>query len=217
MMTLIPSVDVVEDITMLTKNDIVITGFLIRNPYKKFSIREIARQVVIDYKLVHNVVKRLKEKRIITTERFGKTQLCGLSLKRTGQYLSQVEDIRAKEFSKKHPSIKLIMQDIKKQMKSPYYTLILFGSFPKGKHHKHSDLDILLIVPDRKSIKLAEVSLAMVLRTRPVNMHPHVVTSKNFVEMLSSKEELTLAKEIVLNHIIFYGAEAYYTLLEKTQ
>jgi predicted nucleotidyltransferase len=217
MMILPPSVDVVEDITMLTKNDVIITRFLIRNPYKRFSIREIARQVGVDYKLIYNAVKRLKQKKIIISYRHGKTELCGLSFKETSHYLAQVEGIQTKDFLEKQTGMKLIIEDIKKHMKNPYYTLILFGSFSKGKQHKRSDVDILLIVPEKGNIKQAEVALAMSSRTRPLKIHSHVVMAKDFVEMLSSKEELTLAKEVVLNHIIFYGAEAYYSLLEGVQ
>jgi len=199
---------------MLTKNDIKIAEFFIRNTKKRFSIREVSRQVKIDYKLVHNSIKRLIAKKVINREKYGKTQLCSLNLKDAVDYLIQVENIKAEGFLGKNTGIKLIIKEIKEKIKVPYYTLILFGSYAKSSSHEKSDLDLLIIVPNKEFIKEAEIIIHSVASIKPIKIHSLVIQPEDFEEMLTAKEELNVANEILKNHIIFHGAEAYYKLLE---
>ncbi len=201
-------------LTMLSKNDIKLTGFLLEHPMKKFSIREISRQVKIDYKLTHSSIGRLFEKGIIDKEKYGKTELCKIGLKDAVEYLVQVENIKARNFLERNIGIKLIIEEIKDKIKIPYYSLILFGSYTKGQAHKRSDLDMLLIVPGKEFIKKAEIAIHSVISIKPVKVHSLVMIPEDFKEMLASKEELNVAKEALKNHLIFHGAEAYYKLLE---
>ncbi len=129
-------------------------------------------------------------------------------------YLVQVENIKSQRFLKRDIGIKLIIREIEEKIKVPYYTLILFGSYAKGKQHESSDLDLLVIVPCREFIKEAEVAVNSVSAIRPIKIHSVVITPEDFQQMLASKEKLNVAKEALNNHIIFYGAEAYYRLLE---
>jgi len=199
---------------MLTKNDLKITEFLIRNPQGKFSIREIARRIKIDYKLAHNSMKRLTEKKIIIKTKYGKTELSGINLKEAADDLIQVEKMRAKKFLEKHIGIKIIVKEVKEEIKNPYYTLILFGSYAKGKQHQKSDLDLLIIVPEQESINQTETTVHSVTSIKPIEIHTLIITAKDFQEMLSSKEKLNVAKEVLSNHIIFHGVEAYYKMVE---
>jgi predicted nucleotidyltransferase len=200
---------------MLTQNDIKITEFLVRNPNGKFSIREISRQTKIDYKLVHNSVGRLVKKKIIDKKRYGRTQLCEINLREAISDLIQVESIKAKRFLEKNVGIKLITKNIKENIKNPYCTLLLFGSYAKDQQHYRSDLDLIIIVPGKMFIKEAETALSIVSRIKPIKIHSLVFTADEFKKMLTAKEELNAAKETLSNHILFYGAEAYYQLLKE--
>ena len=202
---------------MLTKNDIKIAEFLIKNPQEKFSIREISRQVKVDYKLVHNSIKRLVEKKIINKEKYGKTELLRINLKDAINDLIQVEDIKSKRFLERNTGIRMIIKEIREKIKIPYYTLILFGSYAKSQQHKRSDLDLLVIVPSKEFVKKAEIAINSVASIKPIKIHSLVIAPKDFEEMLTSKEELNVAKEVLNNHIILYGAESYYTLLRVLQ
>ncbi len=198
---------------MLTKNDIKITELLIKNPHEKFSIKEISRRTNIDYKLTHNSVKRLQDKKIIKKVKYGKTILSEINLTEATDYLIQVENKRKETFLKKNTGIKIILRDIQEQIKNPYYTLIIFGSYAKGQQHKNSDLDLLIILPDRSHIETIERRTHSVSSLRPTKIHPVIISYEDFEEMLQSKEELNVGKEVMLNHIIIFGAEAYYKML----
>jgi len=214
-MVFLTSVDDIYNIIrkMLTKNDVKITGFLIRNQQKQFSIREISRKVKVDYKLGHNSIKRLIKNEIITKRKHGKIELCEINLRDNIDDLIQVENIKAKKFLERNTGIRIIIREIKGKIKTPYYSLILFGSYAKGQQHKQSDLDLLVIVPDKEFIKEVEIAINSTTSIKPIKTHLLVMTSKDFEEMLMSKEELNVAKEALNDHIIFYGAEAYYKSL----
>ena len=201
---------------MLTKNDIKITELLIKNPHEKFSIKEISRRTNIDYKLTHNSVKRLQDKKIIKKVKYGKTILSEINLTEATDYLIQVENKRKETFLKKNTGIKIILRDIQEQIKNPYYTLIIFGSYAKGQQHKNSDLALLnhTIEPGVFSdIETIERRTHSVSSLRPTKIHPVIISYEDFEEMLQSKEELNVGKEVMLNHIIIFGAEAYYKML----
>ncbi|MBS3123145.1 nucleotidyltransferase domain-containing protein [Candidatus Woesearchaeota archaeon] len=199
---------------MLTKNDLRIMEFLIKNQEKKFSIREISRQVKIDYKLVHNSIQRLEEKKLIDYLEFGKTGLWEINLRNNIDDLVQVENIKAKKLLEKEIGIRVIIKDLKEKMNNPYYTLIIFGSYAKSKQHQQSDLDLIIIVPNHESIKEAEIAINSVAKIIPLKLHGFTFTMDDFKRMLIANEELNVAKETLNNHIILHGAEAYYKLLE---
>lgn len=198
---------------MLTKTDTKIIEFLIKNQQERFSIRELSRQIKTDYKLVYSSIKRLTEKKVINKEKHGKMELCTLNTKDSTDYLTQVENIKAKRFLEKNTGIRLIIKEIKEKIR-PYSTLMIFGSYAKEQPHKMSDLDLLIIGPDKKFINETEAIVNTVAMIKPIKIHSLIITAENFKEMLVSKEKLNIAKEVLSNHIIFHGAEAYYKLLE---
>lgn len=197
----------------LTKIDCTITEFLLQHIYEKFSIREIARQVKIDYKLVHTSVQRLVKRKIITKKKYGKTQLCEINLAEAIGDVMLVEQQRTHQFLEKNIGIKLLVQDIMEKIENPYYTLIIFGSYAKGTQHPRSDIDLLMIVPTKEQISETERVIHSVTSIRPIKTHELIITAADFKVMIESKESLNVGKEVVKNHIIAYGAEAYYNLL----
>ncbi len=199
---------------LLTKNDCTITEFLLQHIQEKFSIREIARQVKIDYKLVHNSVQRLTARKIIMKKKYGKTELCEINLTEAISDLMLVEQQRTHQFLEKNISIKLLVQEIMKKVENPYYTLIIFGSYAKGTQHSRSDIDLLVIVPTKQEIIEMERIIHSIGSIKPIKTHSTTITASDFKEMIESKESLNVGKEVVKNHIIVYGAEAYYNLLE---
>lgn len=201
----------------LTKNDCRIAESLLQHLREKFSIREIARQVKIDYKLVHNSVQRLTAKKIITKQKYGKTELCEINLSEAISDLILVEQRRTHQFLEINRGIKLMVQEIMEKIKNPYYTLIIFGSYAKGTQHQRSDIDLLVIVPNKEFISDAERIIHSVISINPLKIHLIITTATDFKEMVEAKESLNVGKEVVKNHIIIHGAEAYYNFIEGYQ
>ncbi len=201
----------------LTKTDLTVSEFLLTKPHEKFSIREISRQIKRDYKLTHNSVQRLTARKIIIKKKYGKTELCELNLTEAAPDLIWVEQWRTKHFLGKNLGIKILMQNIREKITTPYYTLIIFGSYAKGTAHQRSDVDLLIIVPTKEIISEVERTIHTIISINPLKVHLMNITAADFKEMVEAKEVLNVGKEVIKSHIIVYGTEAYYTMVGGSQ
>ncbi len=206
---------IMKTYTALTRNDCRIAEFLLQHMQEKFSIREIARQVKIDYKLVHTSVQRLISKKIIAKKKYGKTELCEINLTEAIIDLILVEQQRTRHFLEKNIGIKLLVHEMMEKIENPYYTLIIFGSYAKGAQHPRSDVDLLAIALTKEQLSEIERTIHSITFIKPIKIHLITATAADFKEMVEAKEPLNVGKEAVKNHIIIYGAEAYYNLLER--
>ncbi len=74
-------------------------------------------------------------------------------------------------------------------------------------------MDLLMIVPHQKQVELMERIVSSVARMSTFRIHETVVTEKSFVLMLKQKE-LNVANEAKEKHILIYGSESYYKLVD---
>ena len=199
----------------LTGLEIRIIDFLITNIAGQFAIREVARQAKIDYKRTHVAIQKLATKGILIKKRQANVDLCSLNLKDDLTSVYYVEMLRAKDFLDKHGDLKTFFTTVKEKIKNGYYTLVVFGSFAKGKEAKTSDVDLLIIVPNREIGEEIEriVSSEALLLGRKVQ--PIVLDEKEFVDNLSSKK-LNVVVDAFKNHIIITGVEAFYNGVKQT-
>lgn len=107
------------------------------------------------------------------------------------QYVCAVESQKLSETVKKYPSLRRIIEIIKKNER--INLAMLFGSYAKGTARKESDIDIYL---DTKNIKLKE--------------EVEAIDSKISVKIGSYNKDSLLVKEIDKNHVIIKGVEVYY-------
>jgi hypothetical protein len=71
------------------------------------------------------------------------------------------------------------------------------------------------LIPDKKFEKEVSTAIASIERISPIGIHETILTYDDFIEMLKERER-NVAKEVLENHVIFYGAEAFYKLLKAT-
>ncbi len=196
----------------LSKTEIAILKFFANKIGKAYTVREIAKNIGQDYRITHETVSRLAEKGLIEKEKKANLNLCRLNFKKNMSVLSYIESTIAQGFLEKNKDVGIIITDLLKSIKIPCFTLILFGSYAKGRRKK-SDLDLLFLVPDRKSEKDVSAGVFSIERITPIKIHDIILTYGEFSKMLEEKKT-NLAKEILDNHVIFYGSEAYYKTLE---
>ena len=79
-----------------------------------------------------------------------------------------------------------------------------------------SDLDVLLVIPDRKFGDTIETAIKSARTLSNIPVHDVVVTYSEFVDMLS-EAKLNVAKETLEARYVAYGAETFYTLLRRSQ
>lgn len=195
-----------EKIHNTTKDKIL--KLLLSNKEKEFTIRAISKEVLIDYKTVHIIVKKLIKSNTLIAKKAGQTILCSINQKGFNADVFRAESIRKEELLKNKDLYALYnyFEDIKE----PFFILLLFGSYASGKARKGSDIDLMLIADNDDLRKKAK----KVISSIPLNIHFIDFSSKEFLSMLKTTE-FNVGKEAVNNNVILFGIEDYYRLIKN--
>ena len=193
---------------MISK-EVDVVKYLLEHKGEELNMRSLAKGLKIDYKNIHTMVKRLQKKGIITLEPFGRSYKILLS-NTCSPIVFDAEYTRRKE-TLKDKNMRTLVDYFQRNVKSRFYCMLLFGSHAKGTQTKHSDIDILFIVPDDKEDQM-ERSIQSVTSLIPLKLDVHIFKEKDFIAMKNSKET-TVGSEAIQNNIILHGIEPYYELL----
>jgi predicted nucleotidyltransferase len=198
----------------LTKTSVEILAFLNSRIRETFTVRQITEAIGKDYKITYTMTMRLAEQNYIIAEKKRPVTYCRLNLKGNSSVLAYIEGVRASRFFEKHKDIEILVNDLTSKISSPFFTLILFGSYVKGTASPRSDLDVLLIIPERSFEKEVEAAVGSVQRVSPLGIHETVLAYSEFLELLEQKKP-NVAWEAIDNRIVPYGAEMLFKTLEQ--
>ncbi|MBN1502185.1 nucleotidyltransferase domain-containing protein [Candidatus Woesearchaeota archaeon] len=198
---------------MLTQTQEQILEFLLANPEEQVTIRGISRILNKSYTLIYNNLKDLEKKEIINKQDVPPAKIIKLNEFAPTNVLINIELKRKNTFLKKHPWIQLMLKDILESTNNPFFILLIFGSYAKGKQTSKSDLDLLIIVQNKREIK--EIENAIQKSYTKVKKSMNIVDINNFTEMIQNTEELNIGNEARKYHVILHGAEDYYQILKK--
>lgn len=197
---------------MLNKQYLIIETFT-HKPWKALTFREIRKlsnNKSDNY--VHSALKDFVKKKILKEERIGNSIL--YSVKNEIHALNTIGYVlEYKANASKHIPHKNIQSLIEK-IKTPFYSILITGSYAKGIQTKNSDLDLVIICENETSSKkiLAEIKMAGGLMIPEV--HPYVFTYSQFYQMLVDEKE-NYGKETARNNFVVTGAKQYYSILMK--
>jgi predicted nucleotidyltransferase len=156
----------------------------------------------------YNSLKYFVKEGILSKEKRGGIAIYKISNSpKAISFLSMAAEFKA--WDKKNIPIDSIIETIKK-VNINFLTLLVTGSYVKGKQSEKSDLDIVLIVPGDVKKITARLKQFCELNIPPI--HLYVFTDTEFKQMLLD-EKHNYGKEIVKNNLIFYGAEIYYKIM----
>ena len=196
---------------MLTKKELQIIELFRKNIFSDFTILEIMKRLgTKSYSWTYNSIKKLQKEDIILIERKGQSQLCRINLhnQKTIAYLGLLEELNALE--KNIPNFKKISE----LMPLDFHILIITGSYVDKKFNKESDLDVVVIIDSENEKKWILNKLKNEGDLMIPQLHPYVFTRKEFLEMLTNKEE-NYGKEIDKKHLILGGAELFFKILRE--
>ena len=195
---------------MLTKNQFKIMKLFVSSITKKFGIREVARLLDMNVSLTHRNIVPLVEKNLLQKD---EKRFLELNIKKNHDVLAFCESLRKESFLKKNKSISLLRDDIIKNFPYGYFSIIVFGSTVTS--NKPRDLDLLIIIEKTENIEQAEKYLYNTTRNHNLSIHSLVVSFESVYEMLAPREDKNVMTEVLNKHIILYGAELFYKLIEK--
>jgi len=198
---------------MATKTQEKILAFLLSNPEEKLTIRGISKRLSKSYTLVYNNIRGLEKDNIIAKESIPPAQVVKLNEFAPAEIFVEIELKRKKEFLKEYPWVSLMLNDILSSAKNLFFILLVFGSYAKAMQTKKSDIDLLVIVQDKKDIEGIENAINKAYTK--VKKGLNFVDMHDFKEMIKNTNELNIGNEAKKHHLILYGAEEYYQLLKR--
>ncbi|MBS3118574.1 nucleotidyltransferase domain-containing protein [Candidatus Woesearchaeota archaeon] len=193
---------------MLTKTQIEIINLFRKNLFFKVSILQIQKLLKKkSYQRVYDGVKELVQRKALNSDKFGHSNLITLPLSHESAFiLSYLDEEEA--FLHNVPSIHRLL-DIKELTDD---VLMVIGSYAKKKQNKHSDVDMIVITPEKAFDKQKLIENLTLTLFPPI--HPVVFTRKDFIDMLLSTEE-NLGKEAFRNHLLYRNQKVYYELVKE--
>lgn len=155
-------------------------------------IRGIAKKLDESHSTVFRKLSKLKKSNIVDSRKEGKNRIFYLKkniISRT--YILQAELHKLSVLFTYYPELSIIFEEILK--KTEEKLIILFGSYAKGLAKKDSDIDVYIETKNRNVKKTIE------------DIH-----SKISVKIGSFDTSSPLIREIMKDHVIIKGIEAYY-------
>jgi len=196
-----------EKIHNSTKDSIL--KLLLSNKGREFTIRAISKSISIDYKTVYLTIKQLAKASIVITKKAGQTTLCSINQKEFNADIFRAELIRREE-ALTNKNIYVLYRRIKEDTKEPFFALLLFGSYARGKPRKGSDIDIMLIT----NSQAVREEMKHIVSLLPLKIHLADFSSEEFLSMLKTTE-FNVGREAFNNNIILFGIENYYSLMQN--
>lgn len=195
----------------IIKKDFNILETFIREPWKGLTfkqVKELSKNKSDNY--VHTTLKKLVKASILNEEKVGNVILYSIDLNVNSlNTLGFVAEFKANNLNTL-PNIQKIIDKIK----TPYYSLIVTGSYAKNRHTKKSDLDIVIICDDNNDPKTILSAVKLESELSIPEIHPYVFTVSDLYEMLTN-DEPNYGKEIAKNNLIITGAKQYYDILMR--
>src|SRR3989338_8599328 len=99
------------------------------------------------------------------------------------------------------------------KIKQNSFVLLMFGSAVDS--NKPRDVDILLIVDSTDKVEFHEKFLHNIASNYGLPFEERVIGFESVYEMLSKRDEKNVMNEILNKHIILYGAELFYRLIQR--
>ncbi|MFZ3077141.1 MAG: nucleotidyltransferase domain-containing protein [Candidatus Aenigmatarchaeota archaeon] len=195
----------------LTRKQADLLKIFAKEPWKSFTVSEIRIKMKSkSHHYMYGAINVLERKKILKAQTTGKTQAYAVDYENdnNANYLALAEHA-IKEERQDIPFSNL--KQITDFIKSPFYVLVVGGSYAEGKQKTSSDIDVAIIVPDCESKKPFEAALMRGELIIP-EVHGFVFTREEFYRMLVNSE-YNFGKELARKHILVGGAEAYYKIL----
>ncbi|MBI2124205.1 nucleotidyltransferase domain-containing protein [Candidatus Pacearchaeota archaeon] len=190
-------------------NNLKVLKLFVGNKDKSFTIKKAAEALKINYRIAYEEIMKLEKEGLIKIAKHGNSKVCSFNYKYHSKIV-EIEEVRKQELFK-NKDIKLAYKRIK-EAKSPFYCLVIFGSYANKINQKGSDIDLCLITGNQKINK----EVQSILSITPINIHLHEFSSQHFLAMLKSKE-LNVGNEILKNNIVLHGIEAFYEIVNNVK
>ena len=179
---------------------------------ESFTLREAARALSMHVSFTHRAMQPLLKEKIILHD---KHKHLSLNYKIHHEILAFAEYQRRDELlsKSKYKEIILFAEEVISKIKEDNFVLILFGSTIDS--DKPWDIDILLLVDNPSKVDFHEKFLRNITTNYNIPFEERVISFESVYEMFSKRDSPNVMNEILNKHIILYGAETFYRLIQR--
>ena len=197
---------------MITEKQLKIFEVFTINPFKEYTRKEIKKE---SKEKSNNslalVINLLKKEEVVSEKKVGKSGLLSLNIDNdlTYYYLALCNN------RKITPTIKSALESLKIEIseETPFYSIVLFGSYALGEQKKYSDLDVAIFIDNMNKQKQIEAMVNSAKLKSVLEMDVHVIPITEMIEMLTMKEE-NLGKQIARKHLAIYNHRIFYEIIK---
>ena len=198
---------------MLTESQLRIFEPLTKNMLKEYSIKEIKESCgEKSNNALSLALKKFKDENLIKERRVGRSLLYTLNID-NDLVFNYITLINTKKLPKPVlRAIERIKEDVEKH--TSFFSIVVFGSYAIRKQTKNSDLDVAVFIEEENKRKIIESAIKSSEHKTPLEIHGHVSSKKEFLEMLKIDNE-NLGKQIARKHLSIYNSPIFYSLLKR--
>lgn len=198
---------------MITQKQLKIFEVFAKKPFGEYTRKEIKKESKekSNNKLALSI-NLLKKEDVLHEKKIGKSGLLTLNLENelTCYYIALCNHNRIPHLAK------LAVESLKQELEedTPFYSMVIFGSYASGEQKKDSDLDVAIFIESEEKKKQVEASAnAAKLKSIP-EMDIHVIPKTEMREMLTNKEE-NLGKQIARKHLAVHNHMIFYDIIKE--
>ena len=198
---------------MLTESQLRIFEPLTKNMLKEYSIKEIKESCgEKSNNALSLALKKFKDENLIKERRVGRSLLYTLNID-NDLVFNYITLINTKKLPKPVlRAIERIKEDVEKH--TSFFSIVVFGSYAIRKQTKNSDLDVAVFIEEENKRKIIESAIKSSELKTPLEIHGHVISKEEFLEMLKIDNE-NLGKQIARKHLSIYNSPIFYSLLKR--
>jgi len=196
---------------MITEKQLRIFEVFAKKPFAEHTRKEI--KLLSKEKsnnLLSIMINSLKKEGVILEKIVGKSGLLTLNLDNdlTYHYLALCNNYRMNHL------VSLCIKTLKDELNSitPFYSVVIFGSYALGNQKKESDLDIAVFV--HKENRKINASVNSTKLKTPLDLDVQVISRKEMIELLTNDDE-NLGKQIARKHMAVHNHHIFYDIVKE--
>ena len=198
---------------MITQKQLQMFEVLAKKPFAEYTRKEIKKGAKVKSNNgLALAVNLLKKEDVLIERKIGKSGLLTLNLDNdlTFYYLALCNNTKIKS------NVKLALENLKKEISedTPFYTIVIFGSYAVGEQRKESDLDVAIFIDaEGKRRQIEALANSAKLKTI-IKVDVNVIPRAEMIEMMTNKEE-NLGKQIARKHLAVYNHRIFYEIIKE--
>ncbi|MFH1224319.1 MAG: nucleotidyltransferase domain-containing protein [Candidatus Diapherotrites archaeon] len=184
---------------------------------KKFTIRKLSLLAKLSYDAAYRHIHHLINEGALKEEKVGAYSYVSINFESSlaRKIVERISLGRTRRFMKKDIVMKKMLDELvtglEKAAPNELLSVALYGSHAKGTGTERSDVDIFVVVSDFGVREKVERACSGVEKRYGKDIAPLITTAVEFKNMLKSEKPM-VAHEILIDGIVLYGYEKYYSI-----